>query len=197
MAVAFMASFFSTASFGRSLDQKSLIEELKVHYAKVTSYRGELDIVKNAVHEKAQLEYTPGKTVLRYTLGPQQGQEVIVKKGVLFKEVLGIKVPIPVTSKVFREANGDMGPGYVIARLNEEMERIESGVPIRAEIEDLGEYIVIRSRYTGEEAYRYRRAEVMIDKNLLLPVRAAYDTEGDQSYNEVYRFSFSDIRFAR
>jgi hypothetical protein len=197
MVIAFLVSFSPVASFGRGLDQKRLIQELKVHYAKVASYKGELDIIKNSVHEKAQLEYTPGRTVLRYTLGPQQGQEIIVKSGVIFKEILGMKMPIPILSKVFQEANGDMGQGYVIARMNEEMERIKAGVPITSEVEDLGEYFVIRSRYAGEESYRYRRAEVMINKKLFLPVRAAYDTKGEQRYNEVYRFSFSDIRFLR
>jgi hypothetical protein len=192
-----LALFVPLGSFARPLDQKTLINEVKAQYARVASYRGELEIVKNAVHEKASLEFTPGRTVLRYTLGPKAGEELVVKRGVLFKEVFGIKMPIPITSKVFREANGDMGPGYVIARLNEEMERVESGVPIKTEVEDSGDTIVIRSDYTGKEAYRYRHAEVTIDKKLLLPIRAAYDTVGDRRFNEVYRFSFSDLRFIR
>ena len=184
-------------SYSTPLDQKDLLKEMKAHYARVASYRGELEMIKNSVLEKASLEFTPGRTVLRYTFGPQAGEEVIIKRGVLYKEVLGIKMPIPISSKVFREANGDMGPGYVIARLNEEMERVENGVPINTKVEDSGDTIVIKSDYNGKEAYRYRHAEVTIDKKLLLPIRAAYDTVGDRRFNEVYRFSFSDLRYLR
>ncbi len=187
----------ASTSLGYALDQKSLITELRNRSSKVISYKGRLDILKNSIHETAELEYTTGKTVLHYTSGPHRGKDLVVKNGVCYKEVLGIKVPIPVPSKVFRAANGDMGPGYVIARMNEERERIASGTPITTEIKDAGKRIVIDSRYTGKGTYRYRRAEVMVDKDILLPVYAAYDTDGDGRYDEVYKFSFADIRFAK
>ena len=187
--------FNPVVSWGQDMSQESLINKIKVHYARMVSYKGELDIVKNSVHETAGLEYAKGRTVLRYTLGSQKGKEFVIKKGVVFKEVFGVKVPIPVPSKVFREANGDVGPGYVIARMNEEMEKSRAGTPIETKIKDLDKHVAVLSHFVGSGSYRYRKAEVIIDKKLFLPVSASYDTDGDGRYDEMYKFSFSDIRF--
>jgi len=73
-------SFRPTWVFCQPIGSKTLINEVKAQYARVASYRGELEIVKNAVHEKASLEFTPGRTVLRYTLGPKAGEELVVKE---------------------------------------------------------------------------------------------------------------------
>lgn len=187
--------FNPVVSWGQDVSQEALMNKIKVNYARMVSYKGELDIVKNSVHERAGLEYAKGRTVLRYTLGPQKGKEFVIKKGVVLKEVFGVKVPIPVPSKVFREANGDIGPGYAIARMNEEMEKGKAGVPIKTEIKDLGKRVTVLSHFVGNGNYRYQKAEVIIDKKLFLPVSASYDTDGDGRYDEMYKFSFSDIRF--
>ena len=181
----------------QSMLTSSLIKRLRKSYDKLEGYSGELSMLKNGVKEKAFIEFKKGNSRLYFTSGPKKGKSLKASKGLIYQKVFGIFVPIVVPSKVFWEANGDMGPGYIIARLTEEADNIKDGIPLKTSIKEGPEYIIIKSDYVGDGNYRYRHAEVYVDQSLLLPVKAAYDTNGDNKFNEIYEFNFHAFKFAK
>ena len=173
--------------------QGDVIKRIEYAYRAVQSYEGQVEIEKNGTRETLRVRYEEGKSEVEGLSGPRAGKKIIVGKDVVRMKVLGVFVPVPTPDR-YQKSGGDVGAGYILSRLEEEAERKRNGTPIQTSVIEDPEKIIIESDYTGSGHYRYKKAVVVIDKRLMLPVSASYDTDGKPGYEEVYRLEYASIK---
>jgi hypothetical protein len=173
--------------------QADTLKRIKHAYRNVQAYDGRIKIEKGGSSEVLKIHYKDGSSEIEGLSGPRAGKKIIVGEGTIKVKVLGVFVPMPTPGK-YRRAGGDVGAGYILYRLEEEAERERAGTPIQTNLsEDTGK-ISITSEYMGSGNYRYKKALVVIDKKIMLPVAAFYDTDGRQGWDECYRLDYTSIR---